>query len=315
MSPKTFPPGVYAPSLTWFSDDKEQSIDWDTQSKHLTYLIESGLTGIVIAGSNGEAVATTMEERLKLLSLTKELAVKHGRTDMPIVIGTVGQTTQEIIKQLHQSKAVGADFALVLTPSYFHFAMNASAIQDFFTEVADASPIPILIYSWPLVTSGIEINSDILSALGKHPNIAGTKLTCGGIAKVARVAAEFNPSDFCALAGHSEWLVPALSIGGTGCISGFANLCPRSCVKIYQDYQQGRVKEAQALQKSVAQAEWWLNKTGINGTKWAVAKLLGYEESKCATRRPYPLFADKSVQEAMLAALQPMQTEEQKLKV
>lgn len=210
--------------------------------------------------------------------------------------------------------------------------------------MADASPIPILIYSWPLVTSGIEINSDILSALGKHPNIAGTKLTCGGIAKVARVAAEFNPSDFCALAGHSEWLVPALSIGGTGCISGFANLCPRvslhrrrlppyaqkrvseqsrlmdicvlqSCVKIYQDYQQGRVKEAQALQKSVAQAEWWLNKTGINGTKWAVAKLLGYEESKCATRRPYPLFADKSVQEAMLAALQPMQTEEQKLKV
>lgn len=93
-----------------------------------------------------------MEERLKLLSLTKELAVKHGRTDMPIVIGTVGQTTQEIIKQLHQSKAVGADFALVLTPSYFHFAMNASAIQDFFTEVGLSVLVLLAFSSQPFET-------------------------------------------------------------------------------------------------------------------------------------------------------------------
>lgn len=156
MATKSFPPGVYAPSLTWFSDDKDQAIDWELQSKHLTYLISSGLTGsrtsqtthdvkgellcwpwllVVIAGSNGEAVATSLEERLKLISLTRELAISQGQKDMIIVIGTVGQTTKDIISQLHQAKDAGADFALVLTPSYFHFAMNTTAIQDFFIEV------------------------------------------------------------------------------------------------------------------------------------------------------------------------------------
>ena len=86
-------------------------------------------------------------------------------------------------------------------------------------------------------------------------------------------------------------------------------------MKIYQAYQQGRVEEAQALQLSVAQAEWWLNKTGINGTKWAVAKLLGYEASKAATRRPYPLFTDQDAQDAMIAALQPMVVQEQKVQL
>jgi dihydrodipicolinate synthase/N-acetylneuraminate lyase len=86
-------------------------------------------------------------------------------------------------------------------------------------------------------------------------------------------------------------------------------------VKIYQHYTKGQIQEAQALQHSVAKAEWWLNKTGINGTKWVVAKLLGYEESKCHTRRPYPLFADKNMQERMVVALQPIQTQERSLKV
>ena len=90
---------------------------------------------VVIAGSNGEAVATKLEERLELISLTRDLATKHGRGDMPIVIGTVGQATKDIIQQLGQANAAGADFALVLTPSYFHFAMSAAAIQAFFVEV------------------------------------------------------------------------------------------------------------------------------------------------------------------------------------
>ncbi|OAP57617.1 hypothetical protein AYL99_08355 [Fonsecaea erecta] len=306
MAGKAFPPGVYAPSLTWFSSDPQQEIDYVLQARHTEYLVRSGLTGVVIAGSNGEAVALSNAERLKLISLTREIAIRNDRPDMPVVIGTVGQATKEIIAQLSQAKLAGADYGLVLTPSYFHFAMNPIAIENFFAEVADASPIPILIYSWPLVTSGIEINSDIMAKLGKHPNIVGTKLTCGGIAKLARIAADFGPEDFCALAGHSEWLLPALSVGGTGCISGFANLCPKACVEIYRNYKEGKVDKARELQFSVAKAEWWLNKTGINGTKWIVARLLGYDESKCATRRPYPLFTDIKAQQDMLAALAPI---------
>jgi 4-hydroxy-2-oxoglutarate aldolase len=71
------------------------------------------------------------------------------------------------------------------------------------------------------------VNSDMLAKLGQHPNIVGVKLTCGGIAKVARVAAQFSPEKFCALAGQSDWLLPAISVGGTGTITGLANLYPK----------------------------------------------------------------------------------------
>lgn len=67
----------------------------------------------------------------------------------------------------------------------------------------------------------------MLQTLGAHPNIVGVKLTCGGIAKVARVRSVFEPELFCALAGQSDWLLPAVSVGGTGAITGLANIYPR----------------------------------------------------------------------------------------
>ncbi len=89
----------------------------------------------MVAGSNGEAVALTSAERLQLIKMTRQIAIEQNRPDMPIIIGTVGQSTREIVSQLHESKLAGADYALILTPSYFHFAMDAKAIQNFFTEV------------------------------------------------------------------------------------------------------------------------------------------------------------------------------------
>lgn len=84
-----------------------------------------------------------------------------------------------------------------------------------------------MIYNFPGVTAGLDVNSDIVDVLGHHSNIVGVKFTCGGIAKVARVAAEFAPEDFSALAGQGDWLIPAMSVGGKGCITGLANLYPR----------------------------------------------------------------------------------------
>jgi dihydrodipicolinate synthase/N-acetylneuraminate lyase len=95
-------------------------------------------------------------------------------------------------------------------------------------QLADASPLPVLIYNFPNVVAGLDVNSDMLSRLGKHPNIVGVKLTCGGIAKVSRVRALFRPEEFCALAGQSDWLVPAMAVGGTGVITGVANLYPKA---------------------------------------------------------------------------------------
>lgn len=85
----------------------------------------------------------------------------------------------------------------------------------------------MLIYNFPGVAAGLDVNSEMLETLGAHPNIVGVKLTCGGIAKVARVRSVFEPEQFCALAGQSDWLLPAVSVGGTGTITGLANVYPR----------------------------------------------------------------------------------------
>lgn len=116
----------------------------------------------------------------------------------------MGGCTRDVIDDTVAMSEAGADFALILVPSYFHFALDQMAIMSFFEEVADASPLPVCIYNFPNVVSGLDVNSEMLSRLGGHPNIVAVKLTCGGIAKVARAAAEFPQETFTALAGQSD---------------------------------------------------------------------------------------------------------------
>ncbi|KAF6829730.1 4-hydroxy-2-oxoglutarate aldolase, mitochondrial 5 [Colletotrichum musicola] len=314
MAPtKSFPPGIHVPSLTWFADDASQEIDWAVQTKHIDFLVKSGLHGVVLAGTNGEAVTLTADEKTKLVKTTRELAITAGRPDLAITLGCGGQSTRDVIAETKLAAAAGADFALVLVPSYFHFAMNEDAIVGFFEELADASPVPVIIYNFPGVAAGLDVNSDMLSRLGKHPNIIGVKLTCGGIAKVARVRAEFEPSQFFALAGQSDWLVPAMAVGGTGTITGVANLYPKYCIEIFDLYNAGKLQEASAAQLKLAQMEWAFGKGGINGTKWVVAKSLGYPLASCHCRRPYPQYGDEKKQAWISGLVAPLAEEEAKL--
>lgn len=227
----SFPPGIHVPSLTFFGNDARQEIDWEVQDKHFEFLISNGLHGVVIAGTNGEAATLTSAEKTQLVQRCRKTAQRLGRGNILITIGGVAGCTRDAIQQTIEAKDAGATAFLALVPSYFHFAMDQEAITTFFQELADSSPIPIVVYNFPGVVAGLDVNSEILNVLGKHPNIAGVKLTCGGIAKVARVAASFKKSQFCALAGQSDWLIPALSVGGTGCITGVANLYPKVCLK------------------------------------------------------------------------------------
>lgn len=229
------------------------------------------------------------------------------------MLGCSAGCTRDVIDQTIEAKQAGANAALVLVPSYFHFAMDQAAIIAFFEELADASPIPVVIYNFPGVVAGLEVNSEMLDILGRHKNIVGVKLTCGGIAKVARIAAAFKTSEFCALAGQSDWLIPALSVGGTGCITGVANLFPKTCVELYNLYEAGKIKEAQALQIKLAVAEWGFGKSGINGTKWVVAKKLGYPETSADCRRPYPRYTSEERRKWVLNQVSCLDAVEQNL--
>lgn len=191
------------------------------------FLITNGLHGIVIAGTNGEAATLSIAEKTQLVQKARKTAQRLGRGDLPITLGGVAGSTREAVQQTRDAKDAGATAFLALVPSYFHFAMDQEAIVAFFQELADSSPIPIVIYNFPNVVGGLDINSEMLDILGAHKNIVAVKLTCGGIAKVSRISANFKKSEFVALAGQSEWLIPALSVGGVGTITGVANLYPK----------------------------------------------------------------------------------------
>lgn len=185
------------------------------------------LPPVVLAGTNGEAVALTNVEKTKLVRTTREISRRLNRGDVAITLGCGGQSTRDVIAETVLAKEAGADFALVLVPSYFHFAMSEEAIIAFFEELASASPIPVVIYNFPTVVAGLDLNADALIRLGNHANIVGVKLTCGGIAKVSNITAVHDPSVFSAVAGQSDWLVPAMTVGSTGAITGVSNLYPK----------------------------------------------------------------------------------------
>lgn len=174
---KPYPPGIHVPSLTFFDSSPRQEIDWTAQEQHLRFLVKSGLHGIVLAGSNGKAIALTRSEKAELVRLGRKVAQAEGRPDIPITLGTSGTSTRDVLDECVAAKEAGADFVLVLVPSFFHFALTKDAICSCFEEVGDNSPLPVVIYNFPGVAAGINLDSTMLERLSKHPNIVGVKVS------------------------------------------------------------------------------------------------------------------------------------------
>lgn len=145
------------------------------------------------------------------------------------LVGTGTGSAHQTIKLCVEAKAAGGDYAIVISPGYFAFAMgkDRAALKAFFVEVMDKSPIPIMIYNFPGAASGIDLDSDFLIELSEHQNCFGAKLTCAGIGKGHRLAKHTQSASYLArhapfqvLPGFSDYLLPALVTKQTGCITG-----------------------------------------------------------------------------------------------
>lgn len=182
-------PGVYVPTMCFF-DPETEDVDTDTIARHAVRLAQAGVMGLATQGSNGEAVHLTHTER-RLVTKTTRLALNNAGFDrMPIIVGCGAQSTRETIQLCKDAYQSGGDFALVLPPAYYAplFKPAAQTVIEYFTAVADASPIPLLIYNFPGAVNGMDLSSDIVVQLAAHPNIVGVKLTCGNTGKLNRVA-------------------------------------------------------------------------------------------------------------------------------
>ncbi|KAI1645087.1 aldolase [Daldinia loculata] len=279
---RPLPCGIYAPTMTFFDPETEE-LDIPTIKKHAERLVRDGLAGLVTMGSNGEAIHCTRDEKVAVTRATREVLDAAGFTTTPIIVGATEGSVKGTIELCKESAAAGGDYVLLLPPSYFRAQMDEEAIVGYFTAVADGSPLPIVLYNYPGAVAGIDMDSDLLIKLAEHPNIIGTKFTCGSTGKLTRVALATNAktptsegSGYMAFGGICDFTVQTLVSGGSGIIAGGANVMPKLCVKVWNLYVEGKIDEAIALQKVLSRGDWFLTKAAIAGTKQAIQTYFGY---------------------------------------
>ncbi|KAI9044790.1 dihydrodipicolinate synthase family protein [Aspergillus affinis] len=273
-APRPLTPGVYVPTVAFFAGPDED-VDVPTVEKHAAYLAQSGVTGLVVQGSNGEAVHLERDERNVITAATRRALNAQGASTMPLIVGCGASSTRETIHFCTDAAKAGGDYALVLPPCYYKGLVDGESLREHFRAVATASPIPVLIYNFPGASSGLDLSSDDILALSQHPNIVGVKLTCGNTGKLARIAAQAKP-EFLTFGGSADFTLQTLIAGGAGIIGGVANLIPRACVQVMELYRAGRVEEAQRLQAIVARADWHAIKGGFVAVKSALQSYRGY---------------------------------------
>lgn len=288
-------PGVYVPTVVFFEQETE-NLDTEAISRHAVRLARAGITGLATQGSNGEAVHLTHAERQLVTSVTRKALNEAGYSHMPIIVGCGSQSTRETIEYCREGWEAGGDYALVLPPSYYAglFAPSSETIIEYFTGVANASPLPLIVYNYPGAVNGLDLSSDVILALAQHPNIVGVKLTCGNTGKLNRVATaarklakNYDPDrpEFLVLAGSADFTIQSLVAGGHGILAGLGNLAPKACVKTVESYRAGRLDEAVELQDVVSRGDWTAIQGGVIGVKAGLEAFMGYGGY---ARRPLP---------------------------
>lgn len=144
---RQLPSGVYCPVVSLYKPTPRQEIDLDASYNYFSFLIRGGVHALVLAGSTAEAALLSHGERQQLLRVARKAAFDLGLPDYTLVAGISGQSTNESITLAQEAKDAGADFGLLLPPSYWAKAVNKDVILDFYRDVADESPIPIVVYN------------------------------------------------------------------------------------------------------------------------------------------------------------------------
>jgi 4-hydroxy-2-oxoglutarate aldolase len=261
--------GVFAPLPTPF--DSDGNVDLRRLRDAIAKWVASPLAGFIVLGSNGEAVFLDEDESDRVIAAARD-AVPKTR---PLVIGAGRESTRATIRAVARAAALGADFVLVRTPGFFKSQMSNDAFVRHYTAVADASPVPVLLYNFTAVT-GVNLLPAAVSRLATHPNIVGMKESGGDVAQIADLVSG-TPDRFAVLAGTTSTFYAALCVGCTGGILAPACVVPDLCVRLFDLTRAGRHDEARALQARLVPFARLLGPTwGVPGLKAALA-LAGYD--------------------------------------
>jgi 4-hydroxy-2-oxoglutarate aldolase len=234
--------GIYAPIATPFADGK---IAYDKLEKNLKFWLESDLTGIVVMGSNGEFVLLSPQEKEELMRFVCD----YVKGEKPVIAGTGAESTAETIRLGKRAADVGAQAVLVVTPNYYKGEMTDPVLARFYRDVADASPLPVILYNMPR-NAGINISAKLAVDLSKHPNIIGIKDSGGNIVQIADMIRN-AAKGFSVFAGSASFLYTTLALGGAGGTLALANVFPNECARLQTLFEAGKIMEARDLQMNL----------------------------------------------------------------
>lgn len=252
--------GVYAPIGTPFVHEE---VVYEQLASNVEKYAASKLSGYLAIGSNGECVSLSEKEKAKVLATI----VSQKAPQQKVLAGANGESTKLTIEQCRLVADLGADYASVLTPSYFKKKLTDEAMTRYYLEVADGSPIPIACYNAPGFT-GMTLSAKTLQAIAVHENIIGVKDTSPGmIGSYLRATADL---DFDVFSGTANTLFPAMMMGATGGIVSLANVFPDVCATLYERCLAGDLAGARELHLVLGRLNSAVSGSyGVAGVKYA----------------------------------------------
>jgi 4-hydroxy-2-oxoglutarate aldolase len=260
--------GVYTPIVTPFTSD--DVVDEKGLATNVKRWMTTPLTGLVVLGSNGEAPQLEDREADRVIEIVRAGVPK----DKPLIVGTGRESTKATIDATRRAAELGADVALVRTPSFFKSQMTTEIFIRHYAAVADASRIPILLYNVSMYT-GVTLPVEAIEQLSAHPNIAGMKESGNDLLYITQCI-ERSADDFTVLAGSASTLFQSLCAGCDGAVLALAALLPDECVQMVKLVKENRIADARALQRRVTPVARSIGGGfGITGLK-AAMDLLGF---------------------------------------
>jgi 4-hydroxy-2-oxoglutarate aldolase len=235
--------GVFPPLTTPF--DSAGRIDEAGLKSNVARHARTDLTGVVALGSNGEAPFLDEAESVRIVELI--------RGELPptkiLIAGAGRESTQATVDAARRAASAGADAVLVRPPSYYRSRMTTDVLVAHFSRVADASPVPVVLYNVPAFT-GLDLPVAAVETLARHPNVVGVKESAGDVDRIAEDVSKVEP-DFAVLCGSMPIFYPSLAAGAAGGVVALACALPDECVELFELFSSGRQDEAAERQQSL----------------------------------------------------------------
>ena len=249
------------------------SVDEKAYAEFVDWQIKEGTDAVVPVGTTGESPTLSHDEHKRVV----EIAIEVAKGRVPVIAGAGSNSTAEAIDLARHARKAGADATLIVTPYYNKPTQEGMYLH--FKAIADAVDLPLIIYNIP-PRSVVDMSVETMARLAKHRNIVGVKDATANLARPLHTKRSCG-DDFCQLSGEDHTAIAFLAAGGDGCISVTANVAPRLCAAMQDAWQEGRVKDAMAIQnRLVPLHDALFSETSPAPVKFA-ASLLGKTSEHC----------------------------------